>query len=275
MFESDAAAAEALSAAAAADAPVAPAPAAPAPAEQAPAQPTPNPVDAGTTQSSESFTAIDPSTLPPELQEHYKSMQGDYTRKTQEIAPFRKMLEESGLDPDQARQALEFVTGLQDETVQRQLFNELQTRFGGNPEEFGTDEYDETSAVDPRDRQIQELQDRLDGWERQQALSAAEMQLDRAEQAIRGENPSWSDDDIMDVKRMALSFNGDLMAAADYIKSRDQRILSSYVDGKGSVAAGTPSPMPNTGHAQTPHTFGDLDEATKAALETFGNDWQS
>ena len=38
----------------------------------------------------ESFSSIDPKTLPPELQAVYKSMQSDYTKKTSEIADTRK-----------------------------------------------------------------------------------------------------------------------------------------------------------------------------------------
>lgn len=41
----------------------------------------------------ESFSSIDPNTLPPELQAAYKSMQADYTKKTQSIAEFRKKAE--------------------------------------------------------------------------------------------------------------------------------------------------------------------------------------
>ncbi len=41
----------------------------------------------------ESFTDVDPSTLPPELQARYKSMLADYTRKTQSIAEVRKKAE--------------------------------------------------------------------------------------------------------------------------------------------------------------------------------------
>lgn len=44
----------------------------------------------GSADSGASFTNIDPSKLPPELQPIYKSMQADYTRKTQETAEIRK-----------------------------------------------------------------------------------------------------------------------------------------------------------------------------------------
>lgn len=38
----------------------------------------------------ESFSSIDPSTLPPEMQAVYKSLQADYTKKTQSIAEAKK-----------------------------------------------------------------------------------------------------------------------------------------------------------------------------------------
>jgi hypothetical protein len=38
----------------------------------------------------ESFSSIDPTTLPPELQSIYKSLQADYTKKTQGVADTRK-----------------------------------------------------------------------------------------------------------------------------------------------------------------------------------------
>jgi hypothetical protein len=42
----------------------------------------------------EAFTAIDPSTLAPELQSSYRQMQADYTRKTQLVAQMRREFEQ-------------------------------------------------------------------------------------------------------------------------------------------------------------------------------------
>ena len=47
---------------------------------------------------------IDPSKLPPELQPLYKSMQADYTRKTQEVAELRKSFEAQRQAQDQSQQ---------------------------------------------------------------------------------------------------------------------------------------------------------------------------
>lgn len=51
--------------------------------------------DAEETRSEEeSFTSIDPNALPEELKATYKSLQADYTRKTQEVAKIRKESEQ-------------------------------------------------------------------------------------------------------------------------------------------------------------------------------------
>lgn len=72
----------------------------------APAQGQTAPVETGTSEpggqaatqaqsapATDSFSSIDPSTLPPELQAVYKSMQADYTKKLQPLADMRKKAE--------------------------------------------------------------------------------------------------------------------------------------------------------------------------------------
>lgn len=68
-----------------------------APVEQASSTPETQ-SDQATPTETESFTSIDPSTLPAELQElwdkTYKSMQGDYTRKTTALSDTQKKAQE-------------------------------------------------------------------------------------------------------------------------------------------------------------------------------------
>jgi hypothetical protein len=71
----------------------------PAPEGQPEPEPSPEP-------SENSFTNVDPKTLPPELQATYKSLQADYTRKTQEAAPYRKFAEQTGLGVDDLQRVL-------------------------------------------------------------------------------------------------------------------------------------------------------------------------
>lgn len=71
-------------------------PSAPAQGQTAPAStgtPSPNGPAATQAQSApaeESFSSVDPNTLPPEMQAIYKSLQADYTKKTMSIADVRK-----------------------------------------------------------------------------------------------------------------------------------------------------------------------------------------
>src|SRR4051812_17293053 len=54
-------------------------------------------VDSGAEQGAtneDTFSSIDPNSLPPELLPIYKSLQGDYTRKTQGLAEERKAFEQ-------------------------------------------------------------------------------------------------------------------------------------------------------------------------------------
>lgn len=276
MFESDAAAAEALAAANTGEV------AAPEVAsEQAPVQTeAQNTVDAGTNQTSESFTTIDINSLPEEIrplaEQSLKNLQADYTRKTQEIAPVRQIMSETGMSADEARQALEFFQGLDNPDNLRQLYDHLSSQFGN---ETAQGEEEPGYEVDPRDRQIEELTSRLDTWEQQQAMTQAKQDLHEVEQAIRTENPSYKDADIERIQKLAVVHmqNGAdvkkaMGAAATEFKSWRDDVLSSYVDGKGQVQTNG-TPLVETSHAQTPSKFGNLDEATKAALSRFGADW--
>ena len=82
---------------------------APAPAGQTasastetPGQSGPAATQAQSAPAEESFSNIDPNTLPPELQAVYKSLQADYTKKTMSIADVRKKAEAyEGLSKDQ------------------------------------------------------------------------------------------------------------------------------------------------------------------------------
>lgn len=69
--------------------------------------------DTGVGTSDSSFTSADD--LPPELEARYKSMQADYTRKTQELAELRK----------EAEAATEFVSALQDDYTREQALRQL------------------------------------------------------------------------------------------------------------------------------------------------------
>lgn len=69
--------------------------------------------ESGVGTSDDSFTSA--NDLPPELESRYKSMQADYTRKTQELAEQRR----------EAEAALEFIESLQDESTRASALRQL------------------------------------------------------------------------------------------------------------------------------------------------------
>lgn len=100
----------------------------------------------GTSESS--FTAADD--LTPELETRYKSMQADYTRKTQELAELRK----------EAEQAMDFFNALQDESLRSDALRQLADAVGPeylaaagyeiDGEDNEPEEDDDFSFADPR-----------------------------------------------------------------------------------------------------------------------------
>jgi hypothetical protein len=222
----------------------------------------------GTNQSSESFTHVDINSLPPELQQLAKQLQGDYTRKTQEAAPVRKLMSETGLSLEEAQQALQFVQSLNDPQNVQALYERLHQEYAQQQE--SVDESD-GSFDDPRDRQLQDLSQRIERFEREQQMAAARSQLQAAEQAVREAYPDFKDNDMVRVRRIALSFDGDVAKAAEEFNSWRSDVLSQYIQSKGTVQAGAVPPNA-TAHAETPHSFANLDEATQAAAIKYAND---
>lgn len=262
--------------------------AAPAPSPdpvQTPSTPeTATPVDTGATEATttDSFTSVDVNSLPPELQTLYKSMQADYTRKTQEVAPLRKMAEQYG-GVDSVQQGLEFLQAVQsDPQVALAFHGELTkalTDAGLTPAEAAaaasemvsqqTETEDEFATDDPRDKQLQDLLQWKEQMERDQQLRETEANLTRQEMAIRQAHPEYTDDDVNDIYRLSYSTAGDLNKAAESFETLRQRFIGGYVDSKGTVPTGIGAPA--TGVAQIPEEgFGsNLEAAHDAARKQF------
>lgn len=223
----------------------------------------------------DTFTNIDQ--LPPELQPLAKQLQGDYTRKTQEVAPYRQALNEYGMTPEDAAQALGFVQALQDPEQLQALYEHLGSQFGdgtstpaatGGAEDFGTEQGFED---DPRDQQLQTLQARLDRFEQGQVEAAASAELDRMESVIRQQNPNFGDDEMSAIARLSIAHGGNMLQGAEDFKALQQSIIAAHVGTKAAVPAGATG-LPATGNAETPTKFGSLDEAHQAALQMLAND---
>lgn len=113
---------------------------------------------------------FDPSTLPPELQDRYRQMHGDYTKKTQSLAEQRKEFE-------QAAQAAETLKRLQtDPEAQLAALRELAELHGYTLDD-DNDEPEDTEPDDP----VEALRQKLDAMEAEKATEreqqAQEQQL--------------------------------------------------------------------------------------------------
>ena len=234
----------------------------------------------------ESFTGFNPSDLPEDLQSVYRSMQGDYTRKTQEIAELRRNYEqydafsEAGVDPNYALQAADFYRKLDTDpqfaqqvvdNIQRNLGNVgvEQQSIGDAPynDSFNNEGYDSLPPV--LQQELAEMREFRSDMLFQQEQAETIAGLEYVEQEIRLANPHYTDDDLSSIYDLAYSTDGDLSAAADAYHSIQQRVMSGYLQSKqvpmGAQAIPTgPSSIP-------PRQFSSLDDAHKAAMEAVRN----
>lgn len=254
----------------------------------------------GTTEVSDSFTGIDPNSLPDEVQPFYKSMQADYTKSKQAIAEERKQFEaleefggvEAAVEAARFAQALatdpQFALGVHEQLTtalkeagltpaqasaeaSRQI-NDAQNE-GANPDEFS---FDDDQRVDPAlERELQSLREELEAqkqWREQQdenaRTTALAHEIMSQEHQVMQSNPNWDEQDMEYVYNLAYSTGGNLTEAADLYKGLQQNIMTRYIDQKGSVPAGA-TPVPSSGHAEEPQKFTDLNDPAleKLALE--------
>jgi hypothetical protein len=226
---------------------------------------------------------IDPATLnlSPEAQAYLdqreREMQGDDTRKTQEVAEQRR----------EAEQAMEFINALNTDPsfaqqVAQTLSQSLQQQ-GYSPQEAdafaaGQGEFADDTFVDPYMDKINQLENWAQQQEQRYAVANAEAQIHAGINAIRAENPSYSDDDIKDVLTMAFAYNGDVVQAHDAFKSITQRVTEGYINQKAAVPSQLNAPS-SAGHAEIPPegftSLNDprLEEAAKRMLNEAGAQW--
>ncbi len=259
-------------------------------APSAPAAPASNQPDAGASasqgQPTEGATAsdtflekLDPNALPPELVPYYRSMQGDYIRKTQEIAEQRKAIE--GLDPVEARQALEFVQALNTDPqyalqVHQELSNALQAmgltkaEADAQASQAVSDHQDDDfgPSVPPEVLQrLERTEQQLQSWQQEQEQARIMSELSRQEQVVKEAHPEWKQFDLDNVWTFAYQTGGDLMKAAEMWDGVKAQVMQELYSAKSSVPAGSPQ---STGYAQAPpEPFKNLDQATNAAEELF------
>jgi hypothetical protein len=228
----------------------------PSPDENQPVTP-----DATGTPEVESFTDYDAAieALPDEarliVEQRLNQMQGDYTRKTQEVAEQRR----------EAEQAIQFVRELEtNPNFAAQVQNEIATALeasGWTPQEASEEasrqvdeavsgDAGELDSDDPLVRELNELKAWREEQEARQLELEMENEFDRMDVAVRKANPDFSEDDMTHVYALSYATGGDLEAAADAYKEETKRILSSYLERKQSVEA--PAHVSTGGSSQQP-----------------------
>jgi hypothetical protein len=227
----------------------------------------------------ESFTGFDPNVLPEDMQKVYKSMQADYTRKTQEIAEQRRQYEafaEIGVDPNEAVSVLNLWQAMDsDPQVAAEFASAIQNRLQemgavNAPVEDVTPENVSYDGLPPSvAKELEEMRafrhEMLEAQQQQEIMSKLEVE----EQTIRTANPDYSDDDLDTIYSLAHATDGDLMAAAQQYHAIQQRLLGGYLQAKTVPHGATPAPG---GPSSVPgRSFGSLDDAHKAAMEAIRN----
>jgi hypothetical protein len=211
------------------------------------------------TEAPDSFTKLDPNAIPPEVKPYYDSMLSDYTRKTQEAAPWRKLGEELGVEsPEAIREAAELYVALQDPNNLSTLYNQLSQVFGQEPTapataaqpEFQGDE-DFAAMDNPVLAQVQaelrDLRDYVSQRDTEQQQEALQWQLlgelNRQEAMLKEQHPDWGDEEWNALWNLSVAFDGDLNQAATYVESAQNAAVTRLLNGKAQ-AAETPGLTP-------------------------------
>ena len=209
------------------------------------------------------------------IEQAYRSFQGDYTKKTQELAEQRKAF--GDIDPGAAREAYDFVQALQsDRDFAMQVHGELSTaleRAGLTPQQAQAEasrqiEDVRTSELDPSDPVVQELNE-LKEWrnaqEREWQRAEAIREIERQDAALRRANPNLGDDDMDVIYKLAATTGGDLFAAQEYFDKVRDRIAQTYVSQKAQVPMGV-TPSGGLGASEIPERLTNMEDAHKAAV---------
>jgi hypothetical protein len=231
-------------------------------------------------QDAESFTGFDPSTLPEDMQAVYRSMQGDYTRKTQEIAELRRQYEsfsEAGVDPNTALQAVEFLQQLNtDPNFATYVATQIQQNAGTLDDSQGYEYADTSDNVEGYEnlppalaQELEEMRAFRQEMMEQQAYTESLGELEAMESTIRVSNPHYTDDDMEAIYSLAYSTDGDLFAAQETYNQIQQRLLGGYLQSKQVPHGATPAP--NAPSSVPSPGFTSLDDAHKAAMEVVRN----
>lgn len=217
--------------------------------------------EAATEDAPDSFTKLDPNSLPEDVKPYYDSMLSDYTRKTQEAAPWRKLAEELGVEsPDSFREAAEIYSFLQDPNNLQALYSSLGSVLGQpvaekpaaiEPAQFEWGENEFAALDNPAVAELQNRLDQLtsyiqdrDAAQQQEALQWQLLgEMNRQEAAISEQHPDWGDEEWGTLWNLSVAYNGDLFAAANHVEAAQNAAVTRLLNGKAQ-AAETPGIAP-------------------------------
>lgn len=248
----------------------------------------------------ESFTEkFDPNTLPEELLPAYRSMQADYTRKTQSIAETKRQLEQYGdVDIETAAQLMQRVStpeglaaftteatqwlqaqGYSAQEAQDAVFEQVQQTVENDPFSGLDALVNDDPDLAPLAQAVKALQAEVQSVRtEQQSNFEAERQktetmqvlgeLQRMENFIRAENPQYSDSDVENIYELAAFYDGNLIEAQQRYEAQFADRLGRYLSSKGTPVGVQPVGTPG-GPPVIDTDFDPLDpkQAHEAALE--------
>ena len=243
------------------------------------------------TPTQDSFTGLDPNSLPEDAKVFYKSMQADYTRKMQELAEQRKAYE--GLEqrggPQFANQAVDFINRLEQDPqfalqVHQQLSQNLQAQglsvaqanqaATSQIDDFMSDDSDweDTEAWDDEEQvpavppevtqRLETLQKRMDEMEEERRVMTIADELSRQTMYLRETDPSLSEDDLDRIYDLAVTTDGDLLAAHQKYDEMRNKMIANYLAKKSTIS--TPTVLPNGASGDEPTEFTELNDPNLA-----------
>lgn len=223
---------------------------------------------------------LDINSLPDDIKPFAKSLQADYTRKTQALAEERRLYEGFG-DAESVQQAISLAQALQSDpagtlaNLERGL-QEMGLLEAAAPQPQGIQEAPQSTG-DPLFDQLREtygdgdplvqlaqtmhseladlkadrqsFREQLAAQEQARAEQQQEEYFRNTEQALRSNHSDWDDEDIDAIYDLVFSTGGDLNEAAERYDAMISRGITRYLQRKGGLPAGA-STVPASGPGQ-------------------------
>lgn len=247
------------------------------------------------TTATDSFTGIDPQSLPDALQPIYKSMQADYTRSKQGISEEARAYEalneyggaEAALEAVQFAQALstdpnyalqvheqltEALTAAGLTPAQASAEAERQIEEAAAPVAYDDDEYGADNPLVQKLSSVEQELQSIKQWRAQEEERAIhismEREVNRQEAEILNKHPEWAnEEDLEAVYALAYSTGGNLIAAAEQYKQLQDRMMENWINQKSQVPAGlAPTPSAGAPNAEEPTKITSLFDPRLEAL---------